>query len=194
MEADTYQRNAVSYKSAHFGYDLSGLQTEIRTYAGSRTLSTTVATTTKDYDKSGRIDLIEHYRGSDTQAAHADITGYDLDYDLANRVSSIQFTQLVYQGESLNSITYDDSGQITVADFGIQADETYAYDDNGNRTRKNSGADNYDIDPNNQLVQDHDNSTYLYDEQGNRTERHTSGGAWTKYTWDHRNRLVNVKD
>ncbi|MEX2170787.1 MAG: hypothetical protein WD851_15830 [Pirellulales bacterium] len=38
-----------------------------------------------------------------------------------------------YSGESV-TYAYDDRGQLILADYSTQTDESYAYDDNGNRT------------------------------------------------------------
>ncbi|MDX1929892.1 MAG: RHS repeat-associated core domain-containing protein [Pirellulaceae bacterium] len=73
--------------------------------------------------------------------------------------------------------------------IGGQTDETYGYDLNGNRNT--SG---YTTSTNNRTTAD-PGFTYTYDDQGNRTSRtETSTGKVTEYTWDHRNRLVTVKD
>jgi RHS repeat-associated protein len=53
----------------------------------------------------------------------------------------------------------------------------------------------YDFtDPHNRLKDD-GTYTYLYDKEGNRTRKTAKvGGAYTVYTWDHRNRLLSVVD
>ena len=86
------------------------------------------------------------------------------------------------------------------ADSDYQDDETYSYDENGNRT--NTG---YVVDPNNLTTSD-GTYTYLYDAEGNRTARFVDGqssGAGhgelssgdtdiTEYAWDYRNRLITI--
>jgi YD repeat-containing protein len=94
---------------------------------------------------------------------------------------------------------YDATGQLIGADYsGSPADESYAYDANGNRT--NPG---YVIGAGNRLVSDGE-YRYLYDAEGNRIARFIdvdedgvldSGDTdITQYTWDNRNRLVQVTD
>ncbi len=70
------------------------------------------------------------------------------------------------------------------------SDESYTYDDNGNRTN-----DGYTVDPvdkNNRMSSD-GTYTYEYDQQGNREFRYKPDGSdRTEYEWDHRNRLTKV--
>ncbi|GAB6188178.1 Calx-beta domain-containing protein [Thermopirellula anaerolimosa] len=95
--------------------------------------------------------------------------------------------------------SYDATGQLIGADYsGSPADESYAYDANGNRT--NPG---YVIGAGNRLLSD-GTYRYLYDAEGNRIARFIDvdedgvldGGDTdiTQYTWDNRNRLVQVTD
>jgi RHS repeat-associated protein len=68
-------------------------------------------------------------------------------------------------------------------------DETYTYDDNGNRT--NSG---FGVTTNNRLTTD-GTYNYAYDDEGNITRRtKISDGSYVDYEWDHRNRLISVTD
>ncbi len=78
-----------------------------------------------------------------------------------------------------------------------QDDESYTYDDNGNRTN-----DGYDTGDHNRLLED-GTYHYQYDEEGNRTLRFVDDGddefgeddtLITVYTWDHRNRLTSVAE
>ena len=67
------------------------------------------------------------------------------------------------------------------------ADESYAFNDNGNRKEVS-----YTTGTNNRTTAD---ATYLYtyDKEGNRTRRtKTSDSSYVEYTWDHRNRLTKV--
>jgi hypothetical protein len=57
--------------------------------------------------------------------------------------------------------TYDNRGQVTKADYTTQTDETYTFDDNGNRN--NSG---FIPTTNNRLAEDV-NYWYAYDDEGN---------------------------
>jgi RHS repeat-associated protein len=68
-----------------------------------------------------------------------------------------------------------------------QTDESYAYDENGNRTMAG-----YDTGTNNQLESD-GTYNYAYDGEGNRTLRtNSTTGAVTEYIWDWRNRLTKI--
>ena len=83
--------------------------------------------------------------------------------------------------------SYDDLDQIVGADYDYQGDESYSYDDNGNRT--NEG---YVTGVNNQLLSD-GTYNYEYDGEGNRVKRtEIATGEVTEYQWDYRNRLVGV--
>ncbi|MGA2035488.1 MAG: hypothetical protein ABSG68_24835 [Thermoguttaceae bacterium] len=116
-----------------------------------------------------------------------DLTGLDQPVpaaDLITGVTSIDGTA---------SYSYDPTGQLTGATYtGGQSDEYYSYDPNGNRTSATGSASV--IGANNELLSD-GTYTYSYDAEGNRTERVSiATGAVTDYTWDNRNRLVEVTD
>ena len=94
---------------------------------------------------------------------------------------------------------YDPTGQLVGADYtGGQANESYAWDANGNRV--NAG---YVIGADNRLLSD-GAYRYSYDSEGNRTARWIDVNAdgllnagdidITEYAWDNRNRLVEVVD
>jgi RHS repeat-associated protein len=68
-----------------------------------------------------------------------------------------------------------------------QTDESYTYDDNGNRT--NTG---YSTGDHNRLTSD-GTYNYTYDNEGNvLTKTNISTSESVEYTWDHRNRLIKV--
>jgi RHS repeat-associated protein len=76
---------------------------------------------------------------------------------------------------------------LTGTDSNYQPDETYTYDENGNRTMTG-----YETDADNRLTSD-GTYTYEYDGEGNRTKRTTiATGETVEYTWDYRNRLTAV--
>ena len=113
------------------------------------------------------------------------------------RWTDFDFTSLVGD-DGTASYTYDDTGQITDADYDYQTDETYTYDSNGNRT-----ITGYTTGDHNRLLTD-GTYTYQYDNEGNRTARfvdNDSSGTLnsgdtsiTEYEWDHRNRLTKVTE
>ncbi len=118
-------------------------------------------------------------------------------WDAAGELTDFDFTSLVGD-DGTASYTYDDTGQITDADYDYQTDETYTYDSNGNRT-----ITGYTTGDHNRLLTD-GTYTYQYDNEGNRTARfvdNDSSGTLnsgdtsiTEYEWDHRNRLTKVTE
>ncbi len=100
------------------------------------------------------------------------------------------------------SYSYDPTGQLASATYsGGQADESYTYDANGNRVTANG--DVYATGADNELLSD-GTYTYAYDAEGNRTAKFIDANHdgvldvgdtdVTEYTWDNRDRLVEVKD
>ncbi|MDO4584594.1 MAG: hypothetical protein Q4D62_10885, partial [Planctomycetia bacterium] len=81
-------------------------------------------------------------------------------------------------------------GQLIDADYANQNlnDESYFYDENGNRIVANG--DNYTTGINNELTSD-STYTYTYDSEGNRLTK-TNSTHRELYTWDYRNRLTKV--
>ncbi len=99
-----------------------------------------------------------------------------------------RITQMVSQ-DGTSSYGYDSKSQLTSATHTYQTNESYSYDNNGNRTMTGyqTGADN-------RLTND-GTYTYQYDKEGNRTRRtKTATGEVTEYEWDYRHRLVKVTD
>jgi RHS repeat-associated protein len=101
--------------------------------------------------------------------------------------------------DGVASYRYDPTGQLVGADYtGGQANESYAWDANGNRV--DAG---YVIGTDNRLLSD-GAYWYSYDSEGNRTARWIDANAdgllnagdtgITQYVWDARNRLVEVVD
>jgi RHS repeat-associated protein len=98
--------------------------------------------------------------------------------------------------------TYDGAGQLIETDHTgtYQADdEGYEFDLNGNRldvTGGGGGTSTYVIGPNNEILDD-GVYTYTYDKEGNRLTKFrktptSTYDDYTFYTYDHRNRLVDV--
>jgi YD repeat-containing protein len=98
-------------------------------------------------------------------------------YDSASRIISINDA----------NYSYDSTDQLIGAEYDNQADETYEYDETGNRT-------NYEIGANNQILSD-GVYNYTYDAEGNRISKTNIDPNITDttiYEWDHRNRLITV--
>ncbi len=179
-QQDTTGGNAVAAKRIDFAYDSADQFSTITRYnnlAGTQT----VAQSSHTFDLTGRLTDLTHTKGETTLA------DYDWSFDAANRM-----TQYVNSVDGTVNYTNDNASQLTVADYTYQpplTDESYTYDSNGNRT--NNG---YSTGANNRLLSD-GTYTYTYDAEGNRlTRTHSATGALTRYTRDHRNRLVCVAE
>ena len=150
-------------------------------------------TTDLAYDATGRLAEIKH----GTVVTH----GYT--YDDSNRLTSYDNSL-----DGVVNYTYDNRGQLTGADYvgDFETDESYAYDDNGNRTtvtNDDGSAQGYTTGDDNRLTGD-GTYNYLYDAEGNRTARFQDNNSndlldsgdtdITEYEWDHRNRLTKVTD
>jgi len=182
-QSDSLGGATVADKRVDFTYLKDGRFKSITRYAD---LSGTdlVATTDYGYDANGRLMSLVHRDGSTILA------GYEYEFDAAGRMTA--WTNLLYSDESA-TFDYDDAGQLTSADRdGTTADESYDYDDNGNREAANGSI--YSTGGNNQLESD-GTYTYEYDAAGNRVRRtKISDGTITEYGWDHRNRLISLTD
>jgi RHS repeat-associated protein len=171
--------NAVAYKRIDFTYDDADQYDTIKRYASTGT-SQLVAESTFTFDLDQRLEDLEHLSGSASVLAH-----YTWTYDEKGRVDVFDSSV-----DGSADYDYDEQDQLTVADYdGYQTDENYTYDDNGNRT-----ITGYSTGDHNRLS-GNGTYTYEYDENGNLTRRiKTAGGMVTDYTWDARNRLVQVTD
>ncbi len=99
-----------------------------------------------------------------------------------------RITQMVSQ-DGTSTYGYDAKSELTAATHTFQSNESYSYDNNGNRTMTG-----YQTGSDNRLTNDGTYS-YQYDAEGNRTRRTTtSTGEVTEYEWDYHNRLVKVTD
>ena len=136
-----------------------------------------VAASTYTYDSQHRLVELDHVDGMGIALA-----GYDWNYD--NRGRLIRFDSLL---DGTVHYEYDDLQQLTSADYDYQEDESFSYDQTGNRTN-----DGYRTGENNQL-QGLGDYVYSYDAEGNRVriEPLEIGVVFT-YEWDHRNRLESV--
>jgi RHS repeat-associated protein len=160
-----------------FGYDASGTRTSIDRYAD---LAATqqISRSEFDYDAKGRLTDVMH-----CDALDAILADYDYVFDLAD-----QLVQETHHGQT-STYTNDNTGQLVSADHQLQNDESYSYDDNGNRI-----GGGYIVGTNNQILSDGTYS-YMYDNEGNMIRRtEIATGEYTEYTYDHRNRLVLVQE
>lgn len=173
-------------KRVDFAYNAAGQWSSITRYSDlAGGAPNEVATSVYTYDPTGRLAGLDHSHSG------ASITGYTFGYDAASRLTEFLFTNEAYEAESA-TYNYDQRGQLTGADRDgeeEEQDELFSYDANGNRLTN-------EIHPNNQLFRD-GTYEYEYDPEGNRTQRTVliegaATGAYTEYTWDHRNRLTGV--
>jgi len=176
--------NAVAAKRADFAYNNAGQFTKISRYAD---LAGTehVASSHYSYDDIGRLLKLVHSTSTTPPGSGwgtGALAGYQFTYDAASRIGSIDSYV-----DGFTSFTHDNTDQLTGADHTGQTDESYSYDENGNRTM--SG---YSTGDNNRLLSD-GTYNYTYDDEGNRlTKTKIATGEKEEYTWDHRNRLTKI--
>jgi RHS repeat-associated protein len=100
-----------------------------------------------------------------------------------NDVNNI--TQMI-DNAGTHNYSYDALDRLTAATHPNQANESYTYDDVGNRTASHQGS-SYSYQPFNRLVAAN-GATFGYDTNGNQTSKTDANGNWT-YSWDCENRL-----
>jgi RHS repeat-associated protein len=167
--------NAVAEKRIDLSYDAASQWQTITRY-GDLAATKLVATSDYTFDAAGRLTALTHEQGA------TPLAGYTWAYDAAHRVT--EFTSLL---DGTAEYTYDQTDQLTGADYTYQDDEAYGYDANGNRTMIGYATGD------NNLVLSDGLYDYQYDAEGNRTRRtHIASGEVTEYHWDHRNRLTQV--
>ena len=88
---------------------------------------------------------------------------------------------------------YDPSSRLTVANNPVLDDETYTYDNVGNRLTSAEVSGSWSYNQNNELL-GYADVAYDYDDNGNLTEIRISGSPVWTYTYDAANRLVHVED
>ena len=142
----------------------------------SRTLPNGVVTTSQ-YDGLNRLTRLTHAKGANTLA--------DFQYQF-NAVNNI--TQMT-DSAGANNYTYDPLDRLTAATHPNQTNETYTYDDVGNRTASHQGS-SYTYQAFNRLVTAN-GASFGYDANGNLTSKTDASGSWT-YSWDYENRLKQV--
>ena len=164
-----------------------------------------VATSAYSYDDLGRLTDLAYTKGGNNL-----FTAYSWSYDDLSsagmgadgvadpRVAATavlvvpaglgRVTEMTSQ-DGTSTYSYDAKSELTAATHTFQSNESYSYDNNGNRTMTG-----YQTGDDNQLTNDGTYS-YTYDEEGNRLNgTKTATGEVTEYTWDFRNRLTKVTD
>jgi len=189
--------NAVAEKRVDLTHDLAGQFDTITRYkdldGGSGNL---VMTGTYGYDLAGRLTGLSYTDSTSTM-----LRDFGWTYDAANRITGHD-SDIASEDVATNGYGYDATNQLTSADYtdAGRDDESFAYDENGNRTEAN-GQQYGDPGAANRLTTD-GYYTYKYDEEGNLEYRFVDEDASetlnsgdsdvTEYTWDHRNRLTEV--
>jgi RHS repeat-associated protein len=198
----------VAPKHITFTYDVAGQMKEIRRYAGlEASTAPLVVASTYGYDRAGRLTDLTHEK-----ASGAIIADYAWGFDKGNRLRAMSLDHGNNDYDYDFTVTYDYDGrdQLAVADYSAAAgnqfvptDESYGYDDNGNRLLNPADPDTSSSPDgkNNQLETD-GTYRYAYDDEGNRIARFkdidgnlllsNNDEDVTLYAWDHRNRLTTV--
>jgi RHS repeat-associated protein len=184
----TWQGPDISPALVTFRYDRDGRGTRIDRYEGLIEGPTSIRTVTT-YTSRGLTDTITHERMNGA-AVDAVMDSYDYDYDARGLVDFLK------HGAQEVKYTYDKLGQLTDVDYddnSIQPDEWYRYDANGNRTSSYLQGSGYVTGPYNRLLSD-GTFDYEYDNEGSLVRKtQITTRAITTFTYDLRNRLVQVE-
>ena len=117
----TQSGNGVASKRVEMSYDAASQMTEVTRYNSNSQL---VAQSNYVYDEAGRLVNLTHSREGNPLAESSWV------YDAANRI--IQQTS----PDGTSNYNYDARHQLIESVNSDLADETYSYDNNGNRTNK----------------------------------------------------------
>jgi YD repeat-containing protein len=180
MTAIEQSGGGARQKRAEFAYDKLDRQTGITRKEHNGTSLVTVSTSAQAFDFAGRLTSLQHY-GINTSVV---LAGYTFNWDAGDRIESITSV-----ADGLVTFSYDATDQLLAANYTLPAlpDETYSFDALGNRnsTGYTTGTGN--------LTSADATYDYTYDQEGNRTLRvERATGKRTEYTWDHRQRLVEI--
>ena len=163
-----------------YEYDSANRLTGISRQVGSGSLATQVNSTI-GYDNANRVvtmtDSASIYNSFPPGWSTTPLATFVYSYDKANRVTSET------DAEGTASFTYDNSNELTAV-TGSRT-ESYSFDLNGNRT-----GTGYSTTIMNETLTS-PGVTYVYDKAGNMIA--DSGGTFTTYTYDYRNRLTEVR-
>ena len=187
----TLSLNQFPEASVTLGYDAANRLTGQTLKAGSH-LGTDTLTSSYSYDNANEL----------TNITYKDVTK---SLTLANYTYSYTGGELTgYQDNSGNSLTYgyDVNGELTSATRTLNSSNytlIYNYDLNGNRTSTSTDVNGsltsatYSTGAGNEMTSDGMYS-FTYDNVGNMaSQTNISTGYVTYYSWDHRNRLIEVK-
>lgn len=169
----------VTGKRFEFDYNAADQFETVRRFDGlSSEAVSLVMSSSFGYDGIGRLSHLMHTSQS------ASIADYHYALDAGSRI-----TEIVHSIDGASQFTYDNENQVTAATHAVQVDESYQFDEEGNRANAGYTTGFY-----NRLTSD-GLFNYEYDNEGNRVKRtSTATGAVTEFEWDHRNRLIRVID
>jgi len=106
--------------------------------------------------------------------------------DFQYQFSAVNNITQMTDGAGAHNYTYDSLDRLTAATHPNQPNESYAYDDVGNRTASHQGS-SYSYQAFNRLISAN-GITFGYDTNGNMLSKTDASGSWT-YSWDYENRL-----
>ena len=140
------------------------------------------------FDPASQLKSLTHKKGEDILSSFT--YGYDR---LGNRTSlstirSIQGIEenLTYQYDSLNRLTQ------ATRPLAAQSNETFSYDEAGNRLQRDGDSQDSVFDPAHRLIED-TTFTYTYDRNGNLTQKkNKSTNTTTTYSYDAENQLIKI--
>ena len=179
----TQTGTGVTDKRVNFEYDNLGQFASINRYSDLNG-SQLVANSNYTYDDLNRLENLSHSNGS------GNLAFYDFEYDAASRITKI------VDIDGTSDYNYDQTNQLTDATHtdSNKQNESYTYDDNGNRINSHLHGSNYATGLNNRLESD-GIYNYEYDAEGNLVlQIEIATGDQREFVWDHRNRLTNILD
>jgi len=206
--------NAVAPKLASFSYNVASQMTDLRRYSDTAISAAALEVHSRyAYDGAARIFSITHAKSeiaagqawNGTSVLPASITpaqtiaAYHLSYDRDNRLTAFAS----YTDRFRTAYAYDTTDQLvgasssTIAGLAAPspaiANENYNLDLNGNR-QTSTGVSQSASGTHNRLQTD-GTFHYTFDNEGNTlTKTRIATGAVTQYVWDHRNRLIGVRE
>ena len=179
----TQTGTGVTDKRVNFEYNNIGQFASIQRYSDLNG-SQLVASSNYTYDGLNRLENLNHSNGS------GDIAFYDFEYDAASRITKI------VDIDGTSNYNYDQTNQLTDASHTDEnkENESYTYDDNGNRINSHLHGSDYATGLNNRLESD-GIYNYEYDAEGNLIlQIEIATGDSREFVWDHRNRLTTILD
>jgi RHS repeat-associated protein len=181
----------VVTKRADFQYNSLGQPTSLARFSDAAGTQL-VATTNYLYDSLNRLNSLTHRGPTSTL-----LDSFTLQYDSASRISRVTDV------DGATDYTYDSRDQLTVANHADPSnpDETYTYDDTGNRLSSHVHGKNYQLgdgsdgEPDNNRLTSDGTFNYAYDDEGNLVQRISiADGSKRDFVYDLRNRLIQVTD